>query len=254
MIINGLSIESGDVENLMIPAQGRSDNSLSLKENADGGSSLIVKTGIVPQGATNPSIGLNASLAKSVSEVQDYSWSPQGNMFVETGELVLDSSDTFEGSEVCLLSTQDTRIKFPVMNPVLYDRKFYIKYRMKIPDNNTRFFPYIHYVDNYDNRLTIGCGIAGDQNFNLWNNQQSPRISSGFNLGGAWRTVEIYYDGVSNFRAAVDRNLVYSEYYTIRPYTNHFDAVKVRMGPGARLDYYEIQIEGINWNNPEIQF
>lgn len=206
-----------------------------------------------------PQLSLDANYIQDINNTSQYSRSVDGNVYYSNPEnVVLDTVeyDSVNGSTQSLkIINTGTDVNFPLNDPKLYNKEFYFRVRAKLTSNESRLIVYYHTDPNevnYNDRLLIGNGSGYNQNLNVWNNQQTPILNYGTNLAGDWKTIEFYYNGSNTFQAYVDGVQIYSENYTIQNYTNWFNYIHIKLNSGVWIDRYEVQIEGINWNNPTI--
>lgn len=258
MKINGLSMLKGSLKGLRIPSRANAantgrDNRLILGEEGTD-MSLVVVTPVSPPEGSVPSIGLSAKFIETLTGVEDYAHSIDGTPYFDTpGNVTIETTNVPEGSPKVLRFNSTTSMYFPLANSSLAGKKFYIKTRCFVPSNSTVFMVYFcQQSGNYTDRLLIGSGGLPDQNLNLWNNQQNPRVWYGTDIAGAWREIIFHYDGVGTFKAFLDGTMIYAENYTIQPYTLRHPSVRLMAASGVLLEHYEIQIEGVNWQNPQL--
>lgn len=207
-----------------------------------------------PKGANIlPSIGFDANYIQSKEQVTDYISNTYGTpYFSDISNVIVDSETTSDGSSKSIRFTDITFLSIPVPDSNLYNKEFYIKTRMYRNSDDKIFNIYMMFDDDYNDRLQMGSGTRTDQNLDLWNNQANPRINYSSPLSGQWMVIEYYYNGNGNVKAYSNGTLLYDTNYTIQPYTIYYNDIQLRIDTDTWIDYYEIQIEGINWNNPTV--
>lgn len=206
-------------------------------------------------------ISFDASRIQSLNSPEDYI---RGVDSVGTasiyniGNVSVDDTFFYPGSDKSLKINGNTFIDFPVGDHRWTNRKVYLKSRIYTTNNDNiiyfYFVPPTEHTVTYDfnDRLMFGSTDMLDQQLTLWNNQQNPIVFGNVDITGGWKEIELYYNGVDTVTTWLDGVQVYQETYTIQQYSQRRNYFSIYVESGTWLDYFEMQLEGINWNSPTL--
>lgn len=142
----------------------------------------------------------------------------------------------------------NTSIKFPAVEPRLTGRNFRIKYNVLQNGNNTNY-AYYHETSN-PNTLLFGHSPYWNRII-VNNNSGTPKINASVNTQyvNKWAEFEWSYNRTNNhWQMWIDGVRYINSTWSIQPYSKVEEFLRFDQGTGNKLDYYKIQVEGLNWS------